>query len=97
LWPSASSVAETNRIDRLRKKNTNSAAIPMSAIASRLFLSRRLSGRPAQVSRVDIRPSTSPSEIESASPQFRMTQNVLIQSVAAGLSLISVKMRIAGR
>src|SRR6516165_9153431 len=53
-------------------KNTENAAMPISAMSQRLFFPRRLSGRPEQVSRsADMRSSTVPT------PSLNLTRHQL--------------------
>src|SRR6516165_8943975 len=80
-------------------KNTENAAMPISAMSQRLFFPRRLSGRPEQVSRsADIRSSTVPTLGLNLTRHQLDTVHIHPDSISRTLrkAALPAKMRIAG-
>src|SRR6516165_7601813 len=79
-------------------KNTENAAMPISAMSQRLFFPRRLSGRPEQVSRsADIRSSTVPTPGLNLTRHQLDTVHIHPDSISRTLpkAALPAKMRIA--
>src|SRR6516165_579408 len=79
-------------------KNTENAAMPISAMSQRLFFPRRLSGRPEQVSRsADIRSSTVPTPGLNLTRHQLDTVHIHPDSISRTLTkaALPAKMRIA--
>src|SRR6516165_9890068 len=80
-------------------KNTENAAMPISAMSQRLFFPRRLSGRPEQVSRsADMRSSTVPTPGLNLTRHQLDTVYIHPDSISRTLrkAALPAKMRIAG-